>query len=72
MSLSQQRSRVGNAAKNHKSHPSEQTRAELEQARRELAERKIADYVARTVAAAPELTADQRARLGSLLAGNPR
>ncbi len=72
MSLAQQRSRVANAAKRHKSRPTEQTRSELEQARRELAERKIADYVARTVAAAPELTADQKTRLKLLLGGGPR
>ncbi len=69
MSLSQKRSRVANAAKNHKSRPSEQTRAQLDQARRELAEQKIADFVQQAVSAAPELTIDQKVRLTALLRG---
>lgn len=40
------------------------------QARRRLAEAKIADYIERVVAEAPPLTDDQRARLSLLLNGS--
>lgn len=69
MSLSQQRSRVGNAAKTHKAKPSDQTRSQLDDARRALAEEKIKAFVERTVASAPPLTPDQRDRLAVLLRG---
>jgi hypothetical protein len=39
-------------------------------ARRALAAAKIADYIARTIACAPPLTAEQRDRLALLLRGD--
>jgi hypothetical protein len=69
VALTHQRSVVGNAAKAHKKKPSDQTRAALDAARRTFAEQKIAEYVQRTVAAAAELTAEQRSRLSALLQG---
>jgi len=41
---------------------------QLTRTRAELAEAKLADYIRRTVDAAPPLSADQRARLALLLA----
>jgi hypothetical protein len=42
---------------------------ELEDARRDLAEAKLADAIRKVVAAAPPLTAEQRNRLATLLMG---
>ena len=67
MSTSFQRSQVANAAKSYKSNPSEQAKRRLDDARRDLAEQKIAEYVRRTVDAAPLLTPEQRDRLALLL-----
>ena len=41
----------------------------IERSARDLAAAKIADYIERTVAAAPPLTAEQRDRLAALLRG---
>ena len=56
------RNRLG-AIKRH--HPNDTER--LADARRDLAAAKLAEYIARTVDAAPPLTDDQRARLAALL-----
>jgi len=56
------RGRLGSAV-------SRRDRAAEADARRDLAAAKIAQYVARTVAAAPPLTDDQRHALAGLLAG---
>lgn len=69
MSLSQQRSRVGNAAKTHKAQATDDTRRSLDEARRALAEEKIRAFVEQTVASAPPLTPEQRDRLALLLRG---
>lgn len=42
---------------------------ELEAARRDLSEARLADYITETLAAAPSLTQDQRDRLALLLLG---
>lgn len=44
---------------------------ELVEARRNLRAERLADYIKRTVDAAPPLTADQRDRLALLLRGGP-
>lgn len=44
---------------------------ELVEARRNLRTERLADYIKRTVDAAPPLTADQRDRLAVLLRGGP-
>lgn len=46
------------------------TQDEIVAARRELAAAKLADYIARTVEAAPQLTHEQRDRLALLLRGD--
>jgi hypothetical protein len=51
------------AIKRH--HPHDE--AAITAARRELAEAKIAEYILRTVDAAPPLTPEQRSRLADLL-----
>ena len=58
------RNRLG-AIKRH--HPNDTER--LADARRDLAAAKLADYIARTVDAAPALTLEQRDRLAMLLRG---
>jgi hypothetical protein len=56
------RSRVGTAAKGGDP-------KRLEDARRELAAAKLADYINRTIRSAPPLTPEQRDRLAVLLRG---
>ncbi len=69
VSLSKQRSQVGNAGKQHKRAPSPETRAALDEARRDLAAAKLESYVAEVLATAPELSASQKAAIGALLQG---
>ncbi len=65
MSVSQAHSRLANAVKKSRRDPS--ARAEVEQARRQLAEAKLAAYIQRVVDEAPPLSADARQRLAALL-----
>ncbi len=65
MSVSQAHSRLANAVKKSRRDPS--ARAEVEQARRQLAEAKLAAYIQRVVDEAPPLSADARHRLAALL-----
>jgi len=60
--VARQRSRVAVAHRQHDP-------AAITVARRDLAEAKLADYITRTVDAAPALTTDQRDRLAALLRG---
>lgn len=62
-------SRLANAVKKSNAERSETARAAVDQARRELAEAKIAAYVDKALAAARPLTDDQRGRLAALLRG---
>lgn len=55
------------ALKRH--HP--QSGDRISDARRDLAAAKLADYITKTVDAAPPLTAEQRDRLAILLRGGP-
>ena len=68
MSVLAARSRLGNAVKRATADgsPPEAHQAVVD-ARRELAAVKLADYIERTVAAAPPLTGEQRARLAQML-----
>lgn len=60
--------KVGRAAQARRRDPDNpQTAAALADARRELYAESIAEFVAKTVAKAPPLTAEQRARIVSLL-----
>lgn len=61
-------SRVANATKKAKKNPA--ARVEVDQARRELAEAKLAAYIAQVVEAAPPLSAEAAARLTMLLHGS--
>ena len=72
MSVIQSRSRLGNAVKKAKADgsPPEAIQAVVD-ARRELTADKLADYIERTVAAAPPLTGEQRARLAQLFQAPP-
>ncbi len=65
MSVSQTHSRLVNAVKKSRRDPS--ARAEVEQARRQLAEAKLAAYIQRVVDEVPPLSADARQRLAALL-----
>ena len=65
MSVSQAHSRLANAVKKSRRDPS--ARVEVEQARRELAEAKLAAYIPRMVDEAPPLSPEQRDRLAVLL-----
>ncbi len=65
MSVSQAHSRLANAVKKSRRDPS--ARVEIDQARRELAEAKLAAYIQRVVDEAPPLSADARQRLAVLL-----
>ncbi len=65
MSVSQAHLRLANAVKKSRRDPS--ARAEVEQARRQLAEAKLAAYIQRVVDEAPPLSADARQRLAALL-----
>jgi hypothetical protein len=64
--ISQARSRLALASR-RKGHDPQA----IEDARRDLAAAKIAAYVARSVASAPKLTREQRARLVTLLSATP-
>jgi hypothetical protein len=66
------RSLVANAEKRRKKVPGPIADEAVKGARRALAEAKIASYVAKVVAAAPPLTAEQRDRLATLLSGGAR
>lgn len=60
---------LARASKHAKRYPLDlDARNEVQRCRADLAEAKLADYVARTVSAAPELSAAQRARIALLLA----
>lgn len=68
INLASRRTAVARAARHVKSHPSDsEARSALTLVRIDLAEAKLAAYIERTVAEAPELTADSRARLAQLL-----
>ncbi|WP_273733367.1 hypothetical protein [Mycolicibacterium septicum] len=56
------RNKLASTARHHSDDPSK-----IDDARRDLAEAKIADYVERVLAAAPPLTDEQRVRLAELL-----
>ena len=45
---------------------------DLVDARRQLAAERLADYIARTIEAAPPLTAEDRTRLAAILQGGGR
>ncbi len=66
-SLAQLRAELARAAMAAKRTPCAETRATLDRLRREYAEAKLADYVAKVVAASPPLTDAQRTRLALLL-----
>lgn len=66
-SLAQLRAELARAAMAVKRTPSAETRADLDRLRREYAEAKLADYVAKVVAASPPLTPAQRGRIAALL-----
>ncbi len=66
-SLAQLRAELARAAMAAKRTPCAETRATLDRLRGEYAEAKLADYVAKVVAAAPPLTDAQRTRLALLL-----
>lgn len=68
--VAQKHSKVANAAKKAKKDPNAQ--AEVAQARQELAEAKITEYVQRILATCEPLSADQRQRLAQLLNGGSR
>jgi hypothetical protein len=73
MSVVEARSRLGNAVKKAKSEGQQPDLVtSVVDARRDLAEAKIRAFVAKTVAAAPPLTEEQRSRLSSLLSGPSR
>lgn len=69
MSVSRKRSKLTAQAKinKYKNEPGESSSGPAQAARRELAEAEIAEYVSRTVAAAPPLDDEQRSRLAVLL-----
>jgi hypothetical protein len=67
--LAHRRTAVARAARQLKRSPEDTARQDhLSLTRTELAEAKIVDYIARTVAAAPPLSPAQRSRLALLLA----
>lgn len=67
MSVNQARSRPGNATKKAKSQGLlSEVAPSVVDARRQLAEAKINEFVARTVATAPPLTEEQLTRLAGL------
>ena len=62
------RAKVANESKKAKrNHQPVESSQSVQTARRELAEEKIAAYIAKTVAAAPPLSDEQRDRLAALL-----
>ena len=67
MSVAKARSRVAVEVKKQKRAGESDVSESVRSARRDLAEEKIKAYIERTVAAAPELTQDQKARLAQLL-----
>ena len=71
MSVIRARSRVAVEVKRHNKQGAGAPYAAVDDARRVLAEEKIRAFIERTVAAAPELSSDQRARLSALLAPQP-
>jgi hypothetical protein len=56
------RNKLGNTARHHPNDPSK-----VDEARRELAEAKITDYIEKVLAEAPTLDEEQRTRLAELL-----
>jgi len=71
VSVAKARSRVAVEVKKQKRIGGSSPADSVQAARRLLAEEKIKAYIERTVAAAPELTVDQRRRLALLLHGIP-
>jgi hypothetical protein len=70
MSVLQARSQLGNAVKKSRSEGRTPERdSSVEDARRDLAAEKIAEFVTKTMATAPPLSADQRDRLAAILRG---
>lgn len=69
MSVARSRSGVGNAAKHYKSRPSAETKAALDEARRELAAAKLEAAIKTAVDAAPPLHPETLGRLAVLLQG---
>ncbi len=69
LALAQLRAEHARAVMAHKRNPSEVTRVAAEQLRTAYTEAKLADYIKRTVDAAPPLTNAQRDRLALLLRG---
>ena len=59
--------RIARAGRTMRKRPEDAVRAELDDARRRYAECRIADYIRDTVAKAPPLTDDQKARLALIL-----
>src|SRR4051812_12381451 len=60
MSVSKARSRVANEVKKARKEPGGSSTGRVEDARRALAEEKLANFIQRTVAQAPALTGEQR------------
>lgn len=69
MSVAKARSRVAVEVKKQKRAGASDSCESVRSARRDLAAEKIKAYIERTVAAAPELTLEQRDRLALLLRG---
>ncbi len=67
MSVTRARSRVALEAKAAKNNPEPSSHARLSDARRDLAEAKLAAYIQRVVDQAPPLSPEQRDRLAVLL-----
>lgn len=63
------RARIGRASRAAARNPSDvRARNEADEARRDYRAAQLAEYIQRTVDAAPPLTAEQRARLARILA----
>lgn len=69
MTLQQRRMELARASRRASQESTAQSSAEIERIRRDYAAAKLADYIRRTVAAAPPLSPEQQHRL-ALLLGN--